>query len=115
MLASLLNIFSTPEEQAEWSFAHQDQHMKINNAIFEKNGTELPLYDLDPMPDPKDPNLGAWAYNHQAAHTDFDGILGIAGDDLTSVDFSKQDQVESWIRLHFFEHYQAQSILGFPD
>ena len=67
------------------------------------------------MPPPGDPNLGTWAYSHQQAHTAFDDILGIAGNDLTDVDFTKQDQVESWLRLHFQEHYEAQQSLGFPD
>lgn len=115
MLAELLNIPTASEEQMKWSFAHQDQHLKVNNAVFLKHGINLPPYILDPMPAFDSPNIGTWAYTHQAAHSAFDAVLNLGGSDFTSIDFTKQDQVESWIRLHFDDHYQAQVSLGYND
>ena len=57
-LANLLNVPRTPEERLVWSFAHMDQHVKINNALFQKNSSYiLPLYILDPMPDFRSENI----------------------------------------------------------
>lgn len=115
MLASLLNIPTSSTEFMIWAFAHMDQHRKIVDAIYEQHKIALPEYILDPMPNPKDPNFGAWTYAHQSAHSDFDALLNIAGNDLTGVDFSQADQASSWIRLHADEHIQAQQVLGFSD
>lgn len=115
MLAALLNIPRNEEELLEWSFRHQDQHVKINNAIWQQQGIALPLYPLDPMPPLKSDKIGAWTYQHQSAHTSFDGLLNLPGNDFTSVDFTQEDQINSWIRLHFQDHYLAQAALGFSD
>lgn len=115
MLAELLNIPNSPEEQTRWSFAHQDQHIKIINAIFNKYGRNLPTYILDPMPGFDSKSIGTWAYTHQQAHSSFDAVLNLGGSDFTGVDFTKQDQVASWLRLHFNDHYEAQASLGYSD
>lgn len=116
MLAGILNYPMSKEELNVWAFSHQDQHSKIINAIYQRDGTSLPDYNLDPMPSPDQTDeMGSWAYAHQSAHTQFEAVLGIGGSDLTAIDFSKQDQVESWLRLHFETHLQAQLALGFPD
>lgn len=115
MLAALLNVPTTTPERDVWSFNHLDHHRLIVNEIFTKFGVVLPVFILDPMPDPKDPAFGVWAYAHQTAHTDFETLLGISGNDLTTVDFDQPDQVADWIRLNFDAHNNAQLILGFPD
>jgi hypothetical protein len=115
MLADLYNVPSTTEEMLRWSFSHQDAHIKINNAIFKKYGLELQTYILDPAPDFKSPEFETWLQNNQASHTDFDSVLGISGNDLSSLDVKQKDQVETWIRLHAFEHILAQQRLGYPD
>lgn len=117
MLAGLLNIPTDAPSRGNWSFIHQDQHAKIVSAVFTQKSQELPSFSFDPMPDPdpKDGNFITWVQNHQAAHTAFTSVLGIDGNDLSDVDFSKPDQMETWIRLHFSEHYFAQLNLQFPD
>ena len=107
-LANLLNIPSDLESWAHFSFSNQDEHHRISAALRAK-GINAPDYQLDPIPLQ---DIGGWAYNHQAAHTTFDTAVGIAGSDLTTVDFSQPDQVASWIRLHFQEHNSASQILG---
>jgi hypothetical protein len=39
-------------------------------------------------------------------------ILGIQGEDITSLDFQDEAQLSSWIQQHFIEHYQAEGKLG---
>lgn len=116
-LASLLNIPATDEERLLWSFAHQDQHVKIANAVFQQDANAvLPIYVLDPMPSPKNHDgINSWLRLNQSAHNDFSGLLGIDNNDLSSVDWDKPDQVASFIRLHFNEHLEAQLRLGFAD
>lgn len=117
MLAGLLNIPKTPEEKSIWSFLHQDQHTKIIASLYSSSGNLLPTFAFDPMPETNqtDGNFITWLQNHQAAHTAFTSALGIDGNDLSDVDFSKEDQLASFIRLHWEEHYQAQQQLGFSD
>lgn len=115
MLADLFNVPATRPELDRWSFSHQDQHSKITQAIYTQFSTNLPEFILDPIPDPGSPAYTNWLENNQASHTAFDGILGIAGNDLTDLDYSKPDQVQTWIRLHAEEHRQALQILKFPD
>lgn len=116
MIAGLFNIPTAGQDEFyRWSFDNQDAHGKIISAIFQQKNVLLDSYILDPMPMPNDPNFGVWAYNHQSAHSAYEGILNIQGSDYTDVDWTKEDQVESWIRIHAFSHQQAQQILGYPD
>lgn len=115
MLALLYNTPDDAEVRSQWSFAHQDAHSKIVEAIFQQTGTPLALYILDPMPDPKSAQFQTWTEIHQQAHTAFDAILGIQGNNLTALDVSQPDQIEVWIRLHADEHIQAQKALNYPD
>ena len=109
-IASLFNIPQNEQGFLLFSFNNMDAHRRIVNGIFARNGVLLPLYDLDPIP-PSDPQT--WLQTHQAAHVAFTDALGIAGVDLTAVDFNDPEQAASWMRLHGEEHRQAANILGF--
>lgn len=108
-LASLFNMPETDEALSVFAFSNQDQHRQIVAAIARRSSLTLPLFPLDPIPmfEP-----GVWAHNHQQMHNDFNAILGIAGSDLTAVDFRNPQELASWIRLHGSEHQQAANILG---
>lgn len=96
-LADLFNVPSSPEEMAKWSFAHQAHHRELNDEIFQKHGISIPEYILDPV------NLAdplAFLYQHQQWHADIDQVLGIAGYDLTSVDFTDKEDFAGWIWLN---------------
>jgi hypothetical protein len=108
-LASLLNPPSTEREFLRWSFSNDDGHRRIISAIFAQTGIDLTTYVLDPIPQE---DLQSWSRRHQTTHNDFTGVLGIQGSDLTDVDWKKKDEVDSWLRLHFDEHRQANFILG---
>lgn len=108
---SIANLFNVPSDPASWnifSFSNQDSHRQIIRAL-RTNGTIIPDYILDPIP-PENP--AGWLQTHQAAHAAFTGVLGISGNDLSDLDVTKRDQVESWVRIHAVEHMQAAQILG---
>ncbi len=107
------NLFNVPEGEDDFSifsFNNADQHALITSAIASQRGVSLPAYILDPIPS-ADP--ATWLAIHQASHNAFTAILGIAGVDLTDVDFNDPEQAASWHRLHGEEHRQAADILRF--
>jgi hypothetical protein len=110
-LATLLNIPSAQRENTfhEFSFSNQDSHVRIINAVFAKMGTALPLYVMDPMPLW---DLGIWFRNHQQAHNDMNAATGVAGNDLSSVDWRDPQQAAYWIELHWNEHLRNEMKLG---
>ena len=109
MLASIYNVFTDAQGLQSFSFANNDLHVQINRALFSQYQIEMPTYILDPISTQQPDN---WLYTHQNVHNLMNSVLGIAGNDLTDVDFSNKDQVASWIWLHAQEHLQASKKLG---
>ena len=109
MLPTLLNLPATPADFAQWSFANQDAHTRIIASIH-KNNNNIVLVNrvLDPIPTN---DVKGWLWSHQLTHNDMNGALGIAGADLTDVDFRDKAQFSEWMRLHFNEHFLAAQIL----
>jgi hypothetical protein len=109
-IATLLeNPIASPADFDRWSFANMASHRDIIRRIFETNGTELPEYVLSPF-DPT--NMDAWLELHQQMHTDFQGILGISGYDLTVLDWNDESQVSTWLAQHANTHWIASQVLG---
>ena len=107
-LPNLYNAITDDKSLMEFSFANVDEHRKILAAIRNTYNINLQEYIIDPIPSW---DFSAWAYRHQQMHNEQNSVLGITGNDLTSVDFTKQDQVYAWAQLHAQEHYQAAQIL----
>mgnify|MGYP001562264443 CR=1 FL=1 len=99
----------SPEEFMVWSFTHAAHHKDINRVVFELGGSALPEYILDPF-NPNDMNT--WLYQHQLMHDAQNAVLGIAGFNLTRVDWEDQGDRDAWLWNHAQEHYQAGAILG---
>lgn len=108
-LPTLYNIPTNMRDFAVFSFTNMDEHRKIITSVRSAYNVILQEYIIDPVPFEDFP---AWAYRHQQMHNQQNAVLGITGNDLTTVDLSKPDQLASWIALHANEHYQAASILG---
>lgn len=108
-LAALYNVPGSPEELAQWSFAHAAHHHDLMAAVAQKFGLYSPEYVLDPF-NPKD--NGTWLYQHQAMHDTLDSQIGLAGFDLTDVEWQDRGQLSGWIFLNAVEHYNASLILG---
>ena len=108
-LADLYNVPNNDEERALWAFAHMAHHRDINRRIYELVKVALVEYPLEPI-DVND--TSNWEYQHQIMHDSQNQLLGIQGNDLTSVDWKNPELLEGWIFLNRVEHYQAASILG---
>ena len=108
-LAGLLNHPRDEREFLRWSFSNDDGHRRIISAIFAQKNQFLTTYVLDPIPSN---DLQSWSRRHQQVHNDMNKVLGIQGNDLTDLDWKKEDEVESWLSLHFTEHRQANFILN---
>ena len=109
MLANLYNIWKDNPGLQRFSFSNADEHYRIAKAIQKQYNVILPDYILDPI-NTEDP--ATWLNVHQNVHNLQNSVLGIAGNDISDVDFSKPDQVASWIWLHAQEHLQANLKLG---
>jgi hypothetical protein len=107
-IANLANVPSTDEERAQWAFSHMAHHRDIAAQIYLLAKIALPEYILEPI-NPDDPST--WEYQHQQMHDNQNQLLGIAGQDLTGVDWKNQRLLAAWIQLNFNEHLQASNIL----
>jgi len=92
----------------QFSFSDQDSHRKIIAAIFAQKGITLSLYVVDPMPFS---DIGQWFAAEYQMHADMNRVTGVAGSDLSYVDFRNPEQWATWIRLHWSEHQQNENIL----
>ena len=109
MLAHLLNIPSTPEDWATWSWHHRLSHSAIEQAATTKKGIELTSYVLDPIPLN---HVTDWLERNQQAHIEADALVGSQSIDLTDVDFQDRNQLQSWIYLHYLDHQTIERRLG---
>lgn len=107
-LASLYNVPSTDSERSQWAFAHMAHHRDINRRIYELTLVALPEFILDPI---NIENNGDWEYQHQEMHNNQNSILGIAGFDLSELNWTKQNELAGWVFLNGQEHRQAAAIL----
>jgi hypothetical protein len=108
-VAALFNVPETSEQLAQWSFVNAAVHADINRLILQNFNIIIPSYVLDPI-DPT--NMQVWLYQHQLMHLNMDAVLGIAGFDLTDVDFNDKGQFAGWIQDHANEHVQAGQLLN---
>lgn len=110
-VANIANVpvANDPASLLNFSFANQAHHRDVIAALATITGTQLPIYDMDPI---SSESLGTFLAVHQQSHNDINGALGTEGVDLTAVDFADPQQLEAWIRLHFLEHLQWATVLG---
>lgn len=106
MLIALLEVPKTPRILAYWAAHHQDQHQQIRKTLLGQ--VEIPDYVLDPIPQ----DVKIWAEQHQLLHSKFCAAIGTTSRDLRSVDFSNEEQLQSWIEFHFDEHRIVAEALG---
>ena len=109
MLANLYNVPKDENELAQFSFSNNDEHVKLAAAMLSQKNIQLPIYVLDPL---LPANKDIWLSVHQDLHNAIDIALGIAGNDLSDVDFHNPEQLSAWIWLHAQEHMQAAQKLG---
>ena len=110
-VATLFEVPSSPQTFMLWNSAHATHHRDIIRVIYQNYGVTLPEYMLDPLNPLDETALNNWLYVHQAMHANQDQVLGIAGYDLSDVDWTDRDNLSFWIQQNANEHYQAANIL----
>lgn len=108
-IANLFNVPGPSEELAVWSFAHASHHADIVRLLGQQHDFQFASFLLDPF-DPG--NMEVWLDQHQVMHNQMDAVLGIAGFNLSEVNWKSTDERSQWIWLNAQEHYQAGTILG---
>ena len=106
MLAACLEVPTGDPEWSMWAWSAKNQIDLIRQAINQKYGVNLTEYILYPFT-PTD----MWLQNYASAHSDFNGVLGLQGHDLESVDFNDPNEVSAWIDLAYKELYDASAAL----
>lgn len=106
---SLMNPPTTPQDIASWSFANQDHHNRVTTNAQTLTGALITVRQIDPI---AFFDLQDWLGRHQQWHNDINAALGLAGFDLSDLDFKNQKQLEAWTRLHVQEHVQWQTVTG---
>ena len=107
-LSTLYNIPQNDEQFNVFSFSNRDEHNKIAMALASAYNLQVPYYVIDPMPLA---DLGTWLEQHQNLHNIMNVATGQQSNDLTTVDFSNDDQRAEWIWLHAQEHYKVATYL----
>lgn len=108
---SLNQLLFLPENDRDlkaWFFYHQAEHLRIRTAIQQQGHLNLPIYVLDPV---DMQHIDRWLNDHQSAHNDFNAALGLASNDLTSVNFSDRLQRNAWAFYNYEEHLAACQAL----
>lgn len=108
-LPHILRPPDTKRGMDEWLFQHSQDHMEIVQKIRAAFGIVLPTYVIDPM-EPAD--FHGWALRHQSYHDQANGILGIDGSDLQTVDWQNPQEREDWFWLQYQEHLGWHKRLG---
>ena len=84
-----------------YGWHHINDHLEVFQAIQKKFNINFTLQDIYPFPLTDWKN---WLQRHQIMHTQANSILGVAGDDLQTVDFNNATQRAAWVELNFSEH-----------
>jgi hypothetical protein len=109
-LTALLNLDVKDKGPADrWGFNNFDDHQLVRDAIQKQTLENLVVYELYPV---NWQNWESYALRHQSAHDEANGALGLAGTDLTSVDFNDEKKAADWIFAHYREHVAWHETLG---
>jgi hypothetical protein len=108
MLPALENIPHSPQDWLYFAWNHRDSHDRIRAAIQAKYNVILNDYQVEPI-SPDDFNL--FLQNNQALHSDMNAVLKLQSSDLQDVNLKDNNQLVSWIKLHWFEHNTAEQAL----
>lgn len=108
-LAAVLYPSPTEEGWTEWSHANYQHHLAIERALLQVKGVQATPFRIWPVGENQ---FEDWLEQHQQAHTLFCNELGIAGLDLTDLDFKDKSKKDFWYFAHFQQHQAAAQLLG---
>lgn len=110
MLVSLLNLDAKNKGQADgWAFSNRNDHQDVHAAIQAQLLGNLVVYELYPV---NWENVDTFSALHQNAHNEANEALGLAGTDLTGVDFNDSASVAQMAFAHYREHQAWHAKLG---
>ena len=92
-----------------WAFANANDHIKIHDAIQAAGKGNVFMYELYPF---RWESPAGFLLRHQSSHTAINQTLGVAGTDLTGIDFKNKEQLDQWNQAHFDEHKTWAALLG---
>lgn len=108
MLAQLLSPAKGDDDFNQWAYVHYQDHVEIKQAIQKQKNFNVQIQEIDEI---NWDDVYGWLERHQLMHNDFNGILDLGGNDLTSVDFQNEGQRQTWMWLNFREHQNARAAL----
>lgn len=101
--------FDSEQDYRVFLLDHAEIHDRIYAAIIDAGKSMLKF----PLTDAAFPNDTDWLNNHQLEHQQMFDILGLSGlPDLSSVDFTKNEQFQDWHDQHRNLHTLISANLG---
>jgi len=111
-LAEIQDAPETDADQQSWSFANMVLHRDINRLVLAQKNIRIDEFALDPF-NPSDPvGMQQWLNLHQQMHNQQNQALGIAGYNLSEVNWEDDKAKAQWIFAHADEHNRIATILG---
>lgn len=95
-----------------WLTGHAYEHKQfINICQTLTNPVTIPDYNFRSWYD--DPGaIQSWLQNHEYVHKILRQVCNVTGDDLSLVDFSKEDDWYNWMDSHKTEHETFEAAFG---
>lgn len=103
-------LYAAPNEATwrEFWFYHYQDHLEIVQAL-STLGFPVQNYVMNPWVSSDHEGI---LEQHQQYHNDMNQILAVAGADLSTLDFKKENEVKGWIYLNYQEHLSAHTLLN---
>lgn len=89
------------QSREQWAMWHLKDHEEIHQATQNVLGINTIVYQLYPLDLNK---LQDWALMHQQSHDDLNAAAGLAGNDLSEMNFDDPKKADEWHFNHFKEH-----------
>lgn len=108
-------LFDVPNDNRGWDtfqLQHHEDHLEIIGKIQKQFNVQLVIRPLYPINMADKQAVLNWLDLHQQTHNDMDAVLGVVGNDLSSVDFDKPNEVKAWLWLNAQEHQNVRQKLG---
>lgn len=109
ILPALENIPKTDPDWKFWAWHHRDSHDRIRAAIAKQKGVTLTDYQVEPI-NPND--MTSFLQNNSNLHDDMNSALGLQTTNLQDADLGNEKELDAWIRLHYLEHFDAETAAG---
>lgn len=107
----LVNLLQPPPGDDGWNefwFNNWIDHQDIQQAIQAQTGINQTIYVIDPW---RTDDANGILQRHQQYHNDMNAVLGIAGEDLSTLNLKSEQAIRDWVWQHYSEHQNAHQAL----